>query len=133
MAKPKLFISVPMKDRDSADIRYSIKQLHMFAEAIWDKEFEAVTSYYNSEVPPDYVKKESVYHLGNAIKLMSECDYFIGVEYSNKYKGCNIEYIVATDYGLKTEEIPIRFIMRPVEWSRHYSEQRAATYCLKEV
>ena len=119
MAKARLFVSVPMKDRTSADIRESIKRLQYYAETVWDREFEVVSAYSNSEVPTDDVSKYPVFHLGNAIKLMSTCDYFIGVEYDFLYSGCNVERTVACEYGYKMLTVPIQYIMRPVEWAKH--------------
>ena len=117
--KKKLFVSVPMRDRKPGQIRYSIKKLQHIAEAIWEQEFEVVTGYYVSEVQPDWCKNEAVYHLGNAIKHLSECDYYIGVEWPNGvYRGCAIENDVAYEYDITRFLVPIQGVLMPGELNK---------------
>lgn len=114
--KKKVFISVPMRNRKPRQIRYSISKLHKIAEAVFDQELDAVVSYYASEVPPEWCKNESIYHLGNAIKLMSECDFYIGVNWSSDYGGCNIENSVALEYQIPRFQVPLEAALTPGEF-----------------
>lgn len=114
--KKKLFISVPMRDRKPGQIRYSIKKFQHIAEAIWEQEFDVISGYYISEVPPDWCKNESIYHLGDAIKHISECDYYIGVEWPNGlYRGCTIENDVAREYDITRFFVPLQGVLMPEE------------------
>lgn len=95
----KLFVSVPMKGRTEEDIRKSIDKMHRIAEAVFDEKLEVIPSYIEDKPPKD--SKEAVWYLGESVKKLAEADYFIGINYSSKYNGCNIERDVAYYYGIK--------------------------------
>jgi hypothetical protein len=46
-----------------------------------------------------------------SIQLLAEADFFIGVEYSEFFKGCMVESKVARDYGISTTFVNIRELM----------------------
>lgn len=95
----KLFISVPMKGRTDDNIRKSIHKMHRIAEAVWDENLTVIDSY-NPEAAPLAVNKP-VWYLGESIKKMADADYFIGADsYDNRYRGCNVERMVAIEYGI---------------------------------
>ena len=95
----KLFISVPMKGRTEEQIRESMRRMHKVAEAVWDEELDVIDSYVAEAVPS--VNSEAVWFLGEFIKKMADADYFIGADrYDNRYRGCNVERMVAIEYGI---------------------------------
>lgn len=94
----KLFISCPMKGRTEENIRNSMERMHKIAELIFDQELEVIPSYIEHKPPVD--AKQAVWYLGESIKKMAEADYFIGINYSDVFKGCMIEYEVARSYNI---------------------------------
>lgn len=96
----KLFISVPMKGRTEENIRKSIDKMHRIAEAVFDEQLEVIPSYIEDKPPKD--SKEAIWYLGESIKKIAQADYFIGINYNNFFKGCDVERHVACEYGLET-------------------------------
>lgn len=47
----KLFISCPMRKRSEEDIRKTFDKLHRIAEAVFDKELEAIPTYFEGNPP----------------------------------------------------------------------------------
>ena len=96
----KLFISCPMRGRTEENIRNSMDKMHKLAELVFGEELEVIDSYIEHD-PPENVNR-AVYMLGESIKKLSKADYFIGImDIRNKYKGCDIEEIVAHHYDIK--------------------------------
>ena len=93
----KLFISCPMKGRSEENIRKSREKMHQLAEIIFDQELEVIPSYVKDNPPND--SKEAVYYLGKSLQLLSQADYYIGVDTFN-FTGCNIENQVARRYRI---------------------------------
>ena len=96
----KLFISCPMKGRTEENIKKSMEQMHRIAEIVFDQELEVIPSYVE-HCPPEN-NNQAVWYLGKAIQLMSEADFFIGIEYNEFYKGCVIEADVARYYAIRS-------------------------------
>ena len=105
----RLFISCPMKGRTEENIKKSMEQMHKIAEIVFDQELEVIPSFIE-DAPPENAN-QAVYFLGKAIQLMSEADFFIGVEYSRSFKGCNIEKNVAINYGIKFTIVDMHDLM----------------------
>lgn len=99
----KLFISVPMKNRTEENIRKSFEKMHKMAEIIFEEELEVISSYVEDKPPKD--SKEAIWYLGQSIQKLAEADYFIGIHWSDTFKGCNIERQVAFDYGIKVHMV----------------------------
>lgn len=110
----KLFISCPMEGRTEENIKKSIEKMHQIAEIVFDQELEAIGSWIEDDVP-ESVKKQGVWYLGKSIELLSTADYFIGVEYEEFWKGCNIETRVAGLYGIPCTFVNVREFMPDVE------------------
>lgn len=95
----KLFISCPMKGRTEENIRKTMEKMHKIAEIVFDQELEVIPSYIEDDNPIDTNRR--IWLLGKSIQLLSQADYFIGVEYTcGDFKGCDIEHSVAMDYGI---------------------------------
>jgi hypothetical protein len=89
-----------MKGRTEENIRDSIARMHRVAEAVFNQELEVIPTYVE-HTPPENANK-AIYCLAEAIKKMSEADYFIGVGYSEVFKGCRFECEVAAAYGIRS-------------------------------
>lgn len=105
----KLFISCPMKGRTEENIRKSMEKMHKIAEIIFDQELEVIPSYIEGN-PPE-TNDQRIWYLGESIKKMSEADYFIGISYSEIYKGCAAERNIARDYGIRSTYVEMHELM----------------------
>lgn len=105
----KLFISCPMKGRTEEAIRKSMEQMHKIAEIVFDQKLEVIPTYIEHD-PPENVSK-ALWYLGKSIQMMAEADFYIGVEYSDHFKGCFIENQVAREYGIRSTHIPMHEMM----------------------
>lgn len=105
----KLFISCPMRGRTAENIENSMKRMHKIAELIFNQELEPIQSYIPNEVPP--VTHDRVWMLGESIKMMADADYFIGIGYSEVFKGCEIEMDVAKSYGIPNTYVAVEEFM----------------------
>lgn len=107
--KKKLFISCPMKGRTEENIRKSMEKMHKMAEIIFDQELEVIQTYIEDNPPEN--NNQGVWYIGKSIQLLSEADFFIGVEYTEYFKGCLIERTVARDYGIRSTFVNICELM----------------------
>lgn len=96
----KLFISCPMKGRTEENIRDSMDRMHKIAELIFKEELEVIQTYIPHEVPENV--NRSVWCLGESIKKLAEADYFIGIGWTDCFRGCEIERRVANFYGIRS-------------------------------
>lgn len=94
----KLFVSVPMKGRTEEEIRESIDKMKKIAEIYEGEQLELIDTYIN-EVPQNV--NQSIWCLGESIKMLSEADVFIGIDDCYEWNGCEVEYRVATSYGIR--------------------------------
>lgn len=105
----KLFISCPMKGRTEENIKNSMARMHKIAELVFDQELEVIDTYIPDSAPEGV--NRGVWYLGESIKRMAEADYFIGIGYSEAFKGCTIERDVARSYGIRATEVRIDEMM----------------------
>lgn len=117
----KIFISVPMKNRTEENIRMSIEKMHKIAEIVFNEELEIIPSYIEHKPPKDY--KKAIWYLGQSIQKLSEADYFIGINYTDFFKGCNIEKEIAYQYGIKSYIVNIDIFPDVVDIKRNYFNQ----------
>ena len=96
----KLFISCPMKGRTEENIRKSMEQMHKIAEIVFDQPLEVIPTYIEHRPPEN--SNQAVWYLGKAIQLMSEADFFIGIDYNDFFNGCMIESDVARHYCIRS-------------------------------
>lgn len=95
----KLFVSVPMKGRETAAIMKSIAKMKAIAETIMDEELELIDSYIEDQPPKDNI--QAVWFLGESIKKLSTADVFIGISDAYDWDGCYVEREVARRYGIR--------------------------------
>lgn len=106
----KLFISCPMKGRTEENIKKSMEKMHKMAEIIFDQELEVLPTYIEDN-PPEGAVNPAVWYLGKSIELLAEADFFIGVGYSDCFKGCEIECVVARSYGIRMTNVEMFDLM----------------------
>lgn len=105
----KLFIGCPMKGRTEENIKNSMARMHKIAELIFDQELEPINTYIPDEAPEGVNRR--IWYLGESIKMMAEADYFIGIGYSEVFKGCEIENDVARAYSIPSTSINVADMM----------------------
>lgn len=105
----KLFISVPMKGRTEENIRKSMEQMHKIAEIVFDQKLEVIKSYVEDHPPKD--ASQAIWYLGKSIQLLSEADFFIGIDYCDFFNGCMIENEIARRYGIRSTYVRMVEIM----------------------
>lgn len=108
----KLFISCPMKGRTEENIRKSMKRMHKIAEIIFDQELEVIPTYIEDN-PPDN-NNQAIWYLGESIKKLAEADFFIGIEYTDMFRGCSVERDVARQYGIRSTFVNYREMMTDI-------------------
>lgn len=94
----KLFISCPMKGRTKANIKNSMARMHKIAELVFDEDLEPIDTYIPDSAPEGV--NRGIWYLGESIKMMAEADYFIGIGYSEVFRGCTIERDTAVAYKI---------------------------------
>ena len=101
MYTPKLFISCPMRGLTRETIKANIEKMHKIAEIVFDQELEVIQCYRPVEAA-EGDNQASIWCLGRSIQLMSEADYYIGVNMPYGYSNaCVIENDIAVTYGLQ--------------------------------
>ena len=110
--RKKLFISCPMRGRSEDAIRRDMERMHKMAEIIFDQELEVIPTYMKHD-PPETGNK-AIWCLGESIKKMAEADYFIGVQFLENFRGCDIESRVARAYGIRSTYVDLEAMMPDV-------------------
>lgn len=105
----KLFISCPMRGRTEENIKNTMTRMHKIAELIYDQDLEPIQTYIPGKAPDS--ANRSIWYLGESIKMLAEADYFIGVGYTEAFKGCEIERMVANAYGIHTTIVDMSEMM----------------------
>lgn len=118
----KLFISCPMKGRTEENIKKSMEKMHKMAEIIFEQELEVIPTYIEDNPPEN--NNQAVWYLGKSIQMLAEADFFIGVDFSEYFKGCNVERDVARHYGIRSTYVNIyEFMPDAAEVERnHWNE-----------
>ena len=92
----KIFVSQPMRGKNKDEIKAARKAaLEKFNEQFPDNEYEIIDSILdvNDEHPP-------LYWLGRSLQLLSEADLILMMPGWTKTRGCVIEYLCASRYGI---------------------------------
>lgn len=92
----KLFISQPMKNRDSKDIIEERKALTQYSkDKLCEIRLEVIDSY---DANMDHTH-EPLFYLGEMIKMMADADVVVFAKDWHHYNGCCIEHECAVRYG----------------------------------
>lgn len=107
--KKKLFVSVPMKGREPENIMRDIEKMHKIASAIFGEELELIDSYIE-ENPPEGANA-GLWYMGKSIQMMSEADYFVGIEnWLPAFEGCSLEHQAASIYDIPIASVNARHL-----------------------
>lgn len=92
----KVFISQPMKNRSEDNIREERQKVINELVAVGHTVVDSVIS-----KPEGKLKNESVYMLGESIKLMSSADAVFFMNGWRKARGCRLEHDICKEYDIK--------------------------------
>ena len=130
--KKKLYISCPMKGRTEEAIRHDMDRMHKMAEIVFDQELEVIPTYIEHD-PPETSNK-AIWCLGESIKKMAEADYFIGVQFLENFRDCDIESRVARAYSIRSAYVDLETMMPDViELDRKAYMKRISAECVSHV
>ena len=96
--KPKVFVSVGMRGRSTDDVLKDIAEVGLKAREF--SELAEIVHNYNCPQPTGN-KSSKTYYLGEAIKLLGECDVCIFAKVWKKYASCAIEHHDYEIYGIQ--------------------------------
>lgn len=90
----KVFISQPMKGLTKQEIKLNRLKAIENIKSIYGDDVEIIDNYFNNNEKP-------LFNLGKSIELLSTADVIYLCKGWNKARGCKIEYMCASDYGIK--------------------------------
>lgn len=94
----KLFISQPMRDKTDEEIKAVRQQAIEKAKEKLGEDVEVIDSFFEG-APHD---AKPLWFLGESLKKLADADIaYFAVGYSD-YRGCTLEYLAATNYGIDT-------------------------------
>ena len=93
----KLFISQPMKDKSDAEILEVRKKAIELAKEKLGEDVEVIDSFFQGA--PHEAKP--LWFLGKSFQLLSTADVVYFAEGWNDYRGCKMEHMAASEYGLE--------------------------------
>lgn len=97
-----LFVSLPRFIMTREQYEIGVEKMTKIAEIMFGEQFEAV--YLPTVMVKDdttyRVKNEEMYLEAAAIKAMSECDAFIGIDWISECPECDMEHNIANMYDI---------------------------------
>lgn len=91
----KIFISQPMNDLSEEEIRHNRMKAVKKIKSLYGDDVEIIDSYIDGGGTP-------LWYLGKSIELLSTADVAYFLKGWNTARGCRIEYMCASDYGIET-------------------------------
>lgn len=98
MSVKKVFISQPMKDKSNEEILSVREEALRRAKEYLKTDVELIDSFFQ-DVPHDV---KPLWYLGKSLELLSEADIAVFASGWNEYRGCNIEHLCCSKYGINT-------------------------------
>ncbi len=89
----KIFISQPMKDLSEEEIRHNRMKAVKKIKSLYGDDAEIIDSFIEGE-------GNSLWYLGKSIELLSTADVAYFLKGWNTARGCRIEYMCASNYGI---------------------------------
>lgn len=89
----KIFISQPMKDLSEEEIRHNKMKAVKKIKSLYGDDAEIIDSFIEGE-------GNSLWYLGKSIELLSTADVAYFLKGWNTARGCRIEYMCASNYGI---------------------------------
>lgn len=97
MAK-KVFVSQPMRDKTNEEILAVRQEALEKAKGFLGCEVELIDSFFK-DAPHE---AKPLWYLGKSLELLSEADVAVFATGWNEYRGCNIEHLCCSRYGIDT-------------------------------
>lgn len=89
----KIFISQPMKGLSEKEIKFNREKAIKNIKSLYGDDAEIIDSFIEGE-------GNSLWFLGKSIELLSTADVAYFLKGWNKARGCRIEYMCASNYGI---------------------------------
>lgn len=89
----KVFISQPMKGLSEKEIKSNREKAIRKIKSLYGNDAEIIDSFIEGE-------GNSLWFLGKSIELLSTADVAYFLKEWNKARGCRIEYMCASNYGI---------------------------------
>lgn len=100
----KVFISQPMKDKTEEEIKSERERATEICKKMTrEGSVEIIDSYFEDD-PDSNIQHKAVFFLGRSIQKLSEADVAYFIKGWNKYRGCQIEHLIAKQYNIPTLE-----------------------------
>lgn len=103
----KIFISLPMKDKSSEEIKNDFKYWFNYIKNNYPNEdFELIDTYFDIDSDlesTEHIKDKNIWYLGKSIEKLSEADIIFFHPLWKKARGCIIENYIAIKYEIKIE------------------------------
>ncbi len=93
----KVMISIPMDGEMESVIKMKMEKLINKFNKL---HIEVVDSYFREDPPQEYNNK-GLYYMARSIEVMARCDAIFFADGWQRSKGCQVERLVAQQYGLK--------------------------------
>ena len=92
----KLFISQPMRDKTNEQIKQEREKAVKIAQELVGEEIDVIDSFFEN-APHD---AKPLWFLGKSLELLSTADVAFFVRGWEEYRGCRIEQLAASQYGI---------------------------------
>lgn len=92
----KLFISQPMRDKTNEQIKQEREEAVKIAQELVGEEIDVIDSFFEN-APHD---AKPLWFLGKSLELLSTADVAFFVKGWEEYRGCRIEQLAASQYGI---------------------------------
>lgn len=89
----KIFISQPMKGLSEKEIKFNREKAIKNIKSLYGDDAEIIDSYIDGDGTP-------LWYLGKSIELLSTADVAYFLKGWNTARGCRIEYMCASNYGI---------------------------------
>lgn len=97
----KIFISSPMKNLTEEQIHKNREEaISEIKKRFGNEKFEIIDSYFKEYTLKDASINTTIYCLGRAILKLSDADLVVFAKGWETARGCKVEYLIASEYGL---------------------------------
>lgn len=90
----KVFIFQPMRGLEEREIKLNRAKAIENIKRLYGNDVEIIDNYFDGDEKP-------LFKLGKLIELLSKADIIYICKGWNKARGCKIEYMCASDFGIK--------------------------------
>ena len=108
MEQKKLFVSLPMRDRDIEDIRSDMVTITNFISFQLDEQYELINTLIDDKPPTD-IEDPGVWYLGRSISMLSQADLVVFDASWREARGCIIEHMVCALYNIPYVDISMNY------------------------